>query len=44
MDVLKSAQLNIIIFDNILIPKEGEEIVKVIELTKKNEKQQIPTG
>ena len=41
MDVLKSAQLNIIIFDNILIPKEGEEIVKVIELTKKNEKQYL---
>ena len=41
VNVLKPAQLNIIIFDNVLIPKEGEKMVKVIELTKENEKQYL---
>jgi len=39
--VLEFAQSNIIIFDNILIPKEGEKMVKVIELTKENEEQYL---
>lgn len=41
MNVLKFAQLNIIIFGNLLIPKEGEKMVKVIELTKENEEQYL---
>lgn len=39
--MLEFAQSNIIIFDNILIPKEGEKMVKVIELTKENEEQYL---
>ena len=41
VNVLKFAQLNIIIFGNILIPKEGDKMVKVIELTKENEEQYL---
>ena len=39
--MLEFAQSNIIIFDNILIPKEGEKMVKVIELTKENDENSV---